>query len=474
MLDFETMLDNLDVAIWVTDCTGAILYTNHSYQQLCGRSKEWYEGKNAYTLHEQGYTSVCPTRIVCEQKKRIHLVQHVWGRDNDFEKDLLLTCTPIFNADGDVQYVLGDVVSIDKINHVYNHAVAQASMIDYHTPDTGTSAVGAPDLVAESGAMREILEIAAEAAELSTNVLIEGKSGTGKNVLAAYIHQHSPRRDKPFVEINCAAIPENLIESELFGYEKGAFTGASGTGKRGLMEEAQGGTLFLDEINSLPLSLQGKLLQAVESKTIRRVGSSRSIPVDFRLIAASNASLIECVARGAFREDLFYRLNVISFSVPTLRERKEDIIPLCLAFLDTYCKRYGRTKVLSPALYSKITAYDWPGNIRELKNFIERIVVMTRKEDLYINDVADSMFQGKAPQESQIEIAPIRPVMIMGHDHEVRYTDKFSLPEYLASCEKHILAETLRQCQSTYQAAEILGISQPSVVRLKKKYNLEQ
>lgn len=475
MIGFENMLDNLDVAIWVTDRTGAILYTNRSYQRLCGRSKEWYADKNAYELHEQGHTSVCPTRLVCQQKKRLHLVQHVYSKEIERSKDLLLllTCTPIFDADGNVQYVLGDVVSIDKITHTYNMAFAKGAEIAYLDPAYGDEQNAVENMVAESPKMKEILEIAGDAASLSTNVLIQGESGTGKNVLASFIHKRSGRRDGPFIEINCAAIPENLIESELFGYERGAFTGAAANGKHGLIEDAHMGTLFLDEINSLPLNLQGKLLQAVETKTIRRLGSSQSTPVDFRLIAASNANLFDCVCRGGFREDLFYRLNVISFLLPPLRERKEDIIPLCLAFLDTYCKNYGRTKVLSPTVYNKITEYGWPGNIRELKNFVERIVVTTRKEDLYINDIADSMFQGQMDGGEQRGSEGIKPVIIMNLEEGTRYTTDFSLPAYLDHWEERIVAETLKQCKNTYQAAKMLGISQPSIMRLKKKYQIE-
>lgn len=194
--------------------------------------------------------------------------------------------------------------------------------------------------------MRALLDMAKQVAGVDSTILISGETGTGKEVLANFIHRHSHRADRPMVEINCAALPENLLEAELFGYEKGAFTGALNTGKPGMVEEANGGTLFLDEINSLPLALQGKLLRVLESHKSKRLGAVSEREIDFRLLAATNQDLKTCVEKGSFRADLYYRLNVIPLEIPPLRNRREDIIPLALFFLDHFCKNMGAPRCL--------------------------------------------------------------------------------------------------------------------------------
>ena len=473
-IDYELMLDNLDDAVWMADSEGRIVYTNRSYQIMCGRSKEWFESQNVYELEQEGYTDICCTKIVCEKKKRIRMIQHMVGPDIGVSLKVLQTCTPIFDAYGEVKYVLGDVVSTNGLQRVYGKAIRENLSLrgSYELEDT-------PDIIAESPAMQHILQLASYVTDVDSNVLILGESGVGKNALAAYIHRNSQRGGGRITEVNCAALPENLLESELFGYERGAFTGALSGGKAGLFEDTDGGTMFLNEINSLPLSMQGKLLQTIETKTIRRVGSSREIPVDFRLIAAANTDLWECVKNGMFREDLYYRLNVAAFLIPPLRERKEDIIPLCLKFLDHFCKAYGRNKLLSKTVLEKVLEYPWPGNVRELKNFVERLVVMTRKEDRYIEDISDGMFVFRTGTAHDLmEYSPVRKaaqnIVVLNLPNSTKKVQKgFSMGEYLEACEMSLLRETLAQCRNTYRAAEILGISQATVARLKKKYQIE-
>jgi len=233
------------------------------------------------------------------------------------------------------------------------------------------------DMIGTSQAMKRLQEQIGLVAPSSASVLITGENGTGKELVARAIHYYSPRRDKPFVELNCAAIPEELIESELFGHEKGAFTGAVSQ-KKGKFDLADSGTIFLDEIGDMSLKTQAKVLRILQERKFERVGGTRTIEVDVRIIAATNKVLEDEIRRGTFREDLFYRLNVVPFQVPPLRERREDIPVLIEHFLDLFCRRESRDcKEMAPEAVALMKSYDWPGNVRELKNIIERLVIMT-------------------------------------------------------------------------------------------------
>ena len=259
--------------------------------------------------------------------------------------------------------------SFELIKHLINFICLQ-EMHDEHnyTLDYEESF---PDFIGKSKCMQSLKQKIIKIAPSDSTILIEGESGTGKELVAKAIHAHSLRHNKPFIPINCGAIPENLMESELFGYVEGAFSGANQKGKRGLLEEANGGTLFLDEISEMPLSLQVKLLRALQESAIRRVGGTSQSSIDIRIIAASNKNLKQSVANGLFREDLFFRLNVIPLYIQPLRERKEDIRLLTSYFLQYFSKNHHRTYYMSTNLDKQFENYSWPGNVRELKNFVE-------------------------------------------------------------------------------------------------------
>ncbi|MFN3567863.1 MAG: sigma-54-dependent transcriptional regulator [Caldimicrobium sp.] len=246
---------------------------------------------------------------------------------------------------------------------------------------------GKVELIGESPAIKQIREHIKKVAPTDTTVLISGESGVGKEIVARLIHLSSKRAKGPFVEVNCAAIPETLIEAELFGYEKGAFTDAK-TSKKGKFEQAEGGTLFLDEIGDMNLSAQAKVLRVLQEKKIEKLGSTKPIEVNVRIIAATNKNLIEEISKGTFREDLYYRLNVFPIYVPPLRERKEDIPLLCDYFLKEIAQKMNLKRViLAPEVLEVLTEYSWPGNVRELKNFLERLVILTTKEEIKFNDL---------------------------------------------------------------------------------------
>ena len=277
------------------------------------------------------------------------------------------------------------------------------------------------ELIYRSGVMEKLVKDVERAAAVASVILLQGESGTGKEVFAHYIHENSPYRNGPMIEINCASMPESLLESELFGYTKGAFTGALNTGKEGLIEAADKGTLFLDEINSMPLGLQAKLLRVLESKSITRIGSTKPIDVDFRLIAATNRSLVECVEERIFRADLYYRLNVIPVTIPPLRERKEDIPVLTDFFLDKFCDRYSLQKKFAKRVYRTFEAYSWPGNVRELKNIVERMVIMSTVSTITINEIPQSMFSENGfpagPEPEMDEKERIRRALEINNGH---------------------------------------------------------
>ncbi len=307
------------------------------------------------------------------------------------------------------------------------------------------------NLVGKSPAMQKLYALIERVANSQANVLIGGESGTGKELVAKAVHFNGPRKAGPFVPVNCGAIPENLLESELFGHEKGAFTGAERK-KAGLFESANSGTLFLDEIGELPQSMQVKLLRVLQEREFRRVGGTRNHPLDIRLVAATNKDLAEQVAQGSFREDLYYRLNVIQVVLPPLRERREDI-PLLLDYF--YQKQTGEKHLPARGeVLQALLEYDWPGNIRELENLVERCVVLGWEDEITLDCLPISLQKAKLSTEFQVDF----------HDGE------FSLDTYLANIEKRVILKALEESGGVRtKAADILGISFRSI-----RYRLEK
>jgi two-component system, NtrC family, nitrogen regulation response regulator NtrX len=310
------------------------------------------------------------------------------------------------------------------------------------------------EIVGESPAIQALREQIQSAAPSHGRVLIRGESGTGKELIARAIHRQSLRASKPFVEVNCAAIPDELIESELFGHERGAFTGAT-TKRRGKFEMGDGGTIFLDEVGDMSLKTQAKVLRVLQEQTFERVGGTETMSVDVRVIAASNKSLEEEIQKGSFREDLFYRLNVIPFEVPPLRERREDIPMLASHFLRLFSQEYGkREKRLSPSAMALLVQYPWPGNVRELRNVIERLVIMVAQEVIQDVDLAPSL--------------RARPGAEPGLDWDG------TLREARERFERQYILRWLAECQwNITRAAERMGIERSNLHRKMKAYRIE-
>lgn len=311
-----------------------------------------------------------------------------------------------------------------------------------------TKCMAKDKIILKSESMKQVVKLAIKVARVDSSVLITGETGVGKEVLARVVHKHSCRVNGPFIKLNCGAIQAELVESELFGYEAGAFTGARREGKLGLIQLADGGTLFLDEIGDLPLNLQVKFLRVLQEREIQRVGGVETKEVDFRLIAATNKSLQDLVKQKKFREDLFYRLDVVPMTIPPLRERKEDILPLALFFLNKFGQRYGLSMRISPEVIEVLLNNDWPGNVRELENTIERLLVTSDTDvatDHLINKSSNSKDYGKS---------------------------RLNLREILDQTEKHFILQAFEQCKTTREMAQVLGISQSTVVKKMRKYDI--
>ncbi|MDI7246375.1 MAG: sigma 54-interacting transcriptional regulator [Bacillota bacterium] len=310
-----------------------------------------------------------------------------------------------------------------------------------------------PPIIAYSVEMGRVLQLAAKVALVNTTVLILGESGVGKEVVARFIHGTSPRREGPFVTINCGAIPATLLESELFGYESGAFTGARREGKPGMIDVASCGTLFLDEISELPGDLQVKLLQVIQERRLTRVGGVKPVDVDIRIIAATNRDLAGMVAKGEFRADLFYRLNVVPITIPPLRERPDDVIPLIYHFLERFNRAHGYRKAISEDAREILARYSWPGNVRELENLVERLVVTVE---------GDEIGPGDLPRQVLEERGLHRPGVVVGGIMPLR--------QAVEEVERQIIQRALSEKRSTYSIARLLGVNQSTVVRKIKKY----
>lgn len=313
-------------------------------------------------------------------------------------------------------------------------------------------------VIAESEEMKKVVKLALEVAKYKdTNVLITGESGTGKEVIARLIHENSPRKNFPFVDINCASVPENLLESELFGYEKGAFTDAK-ISKNGLFQEAEGGTIFLDEIGEMPLSLQSKILRVIETRQIRKIGSIKNINMDVRIIAATNRDLKKAVEEKKFREDLYYRLNVFPIHLKPLRERKEDIIPLAKHFLNYFSKSFNRSfKDIDDDVKSILLRCKWYGNVRELKNTIERICIMHDGEILDVNHLPSDLFEECGSLEEKF--------------NEINHK---SLTDEIAAFEKKLIIEALNKTGGNIlRTAKLLNIPRGTLRHKLHKYNIK-
>lgn len=444
-MTLDTLLNILDYSsdeIFVLDGEMRILYVNKVCERHYGLKPSDVIGKYNVELFEKGYWKPSIVPEVYRRKEPCYMKQQTY-----IGAELMTTAIPILNNKNEIELVVITATEVQKIKMMNLREDQIESKTTQHDDEEEIS------IVTNSEKIKRLLEFCKKVAPTDSNILILGESGTGKGAFSQYIHKVSNRKNGPFLAINCAAIPEELLESELFGYSKGAFTGANKLGKQGLIEAADGGTIFLDEVGEMPLSVQAKLLQLIQEKQFIPVGSSEMKKVDVRIIAATNQNLSSMIKNKSFREDLFYRLNVIDIHLPPLRERREDIIPLTYNFLNKFNQKYNENKVISEECLNVLTHYSWPGNVRQLENLIERLVIISNSI-IHVSDLPD-MITENVDQDSY----PSRTT---------------TLEKALDETKRIMVRRSYQTHKSSRKVASDLGISQTKAARLIKQYCGEQ
>jgi len=437
--ELEEIFNASFAEILVTDQNGVVLRVNSVCEQNYGLSAETMIGMHVKELEKQGIFYPSATLKVLENQKPLELLQ-----ETAFGRYLHVQTRPIMDQEGQLKRVVSYSRDLTELSQLKQKIEKMEDEIEMFKKELQEPAE-IEGLITNSQSMKNVMILIEKVAKVTSTVLILGETGVGKSRIAKQIHNYSLRSDQIFNEINCAALPQQLIESELFGYEGGSFTGAFREGKKGLIELSNQGTLFLDEVGEIPLHIQGKLLQVLQEKKVRPVGGKEVLKIDVRIITATNKNLKDMVDKGEFRKDLYYRLNVIPVYLPPLRERQEDIFPLVYHFLDYFNRLFSREVRLSPKVLDAFLAYTWEGNIRELENIVERLVV-TSDDIVTLKDLPLLIKKQKIDQNGK------------------------TLPGILEDFERSIIEEVYEKHHSSYKVAEELGISQSAATRKIKKY----
>ena len=416
--DLLPILDGVSDAVFIDDGAGHCVWCNSACEELYQISSSGTRGKHVKDLEKMGIFAPSVTRRVLEENREITIIH-----ENKNGKKLLTTGTPVYNSKQEISLII-----------------------------TVSREAPGGDIISSSQSMHNVMTLTKRLASVNTTVLITGESGVGKGLIAKQLHEEGNRCEGPFVTVNCGAIPDNLIESELFGYAPGAFTGSRSDGKKGLFEVAQSGTIFLDEISELHLNMQVKLLRVIQEREITPVGGVKPIPIDVRIVSATNRDLQDLVRQDKFREDLYYRLNVVPITVPPLRDRPEDILPLIQSNLHKYNENLRERKVLSSEALTVLLKYPWPGNVRELQNIIERLIITTN-DDVISEENLPIFIKQEAETNANTK------------------TD-LSLAAAMEKAERDILSNALTNYKSTRAIAKVLQVSQPTIVRKLHKYGL--
>lgn len=454
--ELELVIESSNDGLYITDGSGITLAVNRTFEEIAGVKASEVVGRHMQELVDEGYFSESVTLNVLSMTPPRAITKIQSLRNGKY---VISTGRPVFDENGAVYRVVTNIRDITHFRDFENRLAETRSQLEKYQAEATrlrSELLKEEEAVARSEAMIHVLDMVKQVAPYPTTVLVTGESGVGKEVVAKLLHIHSGQQGGPFIKVNCGAIPESLIESELFGYDPGAFTGAAKKGKPGMLELADTGTLFLDEIGELALELQVKLLQVIQDQTVTRLGGVSSHPVNVRFIAASNRDLVDMVEQKLFREDLFYRLNVVKIDVPPLRERKDDIPALVLHFLNAFCGQYKLNKALSTEAMEFLRNYAWPGNVRELRNVVERLVVM----------VTDPVILPKhLPQE-------IHP-QLQGNQGLVTVSRLLPIKDAVAELEVQLIGRAVNECGSVRKAAKALHVAHSTLLRKMKLLGLD-
>ncbi|MEC2257127.1 sigma-54 interaction domain-containing protein [Bacillus thuringiensis] len=443
LMDLKDVFEYAFDEIFVTDEQGIVVRVNSTCERHYQLAAEELVGKHVKELQKNGIFYPSATLEVIEKKRPIELVQTT--KSGEY---LHVRTRPVFDDEGNLRRVISysrDLTELYQLRQKVEEMDNQLKTYKKELRETYEH----EGLIFKSLAMQKIVDTIKKVSVVDSTVLVLGETGVGKSRLVRHLHEVSHRKNESFYEINCAALPTNLIESELFGYSGGSFTGANREGKKGLLESAHKGTLFLDEIGEMPIEIQAKLLQVLQEKTFRPIGGRELKKVDVRIVAATNRDLSEMVKQGTFRKDLYYRLNVIPIAIPPLRERTEDILPLIYHYLQHFNKKYGRDVKLAPSTLQMFVGYPWEGNNREIENVIERIVI-TVDDVVTVEDLPLSMQEAAVEQSGR------------------------SLYKMLEEVERNIILKAYKTYGSSYKVAEFLQISQSAATRKIKKFIEEE
>jgi PAS domain S-box-containing protein len=455
-LQFDALMDFTSYGIWVLDGEGTVLKVNSSAEKLIGIKAKDVVGKNIVRLVEKNVIDQALTPYVIAAKRPVSKLLYVLKT----KKHIMSSGTPVLDKDGNIILVIvteHDMTTLNSLQEQLNKMRSMAKKYREALSDLNLSGFKGDGIIAESQEMRQVLRISLKLARLDvSNILILGESGTGKELIAKFIYENSKRKNKPFIQINCAALPETLLEAELFGFEKGAFTGAPAQGKIGLFEMAQGGTILLDEIGELPLSVQVKLLKFLDEHEIMHLGGLKPIKIDCIIITATNRNLKALVDENKFREDLYHRLNAFNIQIPPLRQRPEDIVGLAAHYIEIYNKEYKLKKRLSLKAITHLQSHPFYGNVRELKNMLKNTVVLS-DSDIIDEFIPETVINREIHKS-------LSTYQNAGHIQ--------SLTEQLNNFEREILERAIMCCNSTRQMADYLKTSQSRIVRMLKKHDM--
>jgi PAS domain S-box-containing protein/TyrR family helix-turn-helix protein len=457
--ELNAIIESSYDGLYIVDNEGRVVRVNSAWEKICGFSREYVVGKTAKELVAGGCYDNSAAVLTLEKKETSTVMLEMTSGPKKGQK-IIATGTPIFDEEGELKQVVvnvRDITTLENLKVQLEESRRLSKRYASELEEIRLQLYKMDDFVANSPEMQRVVELAVRVSQVDSTVIITGESGVGKEVIAKKIHLLSKRKNNSLIKINCGAIPENLLESELFGYEGGAFTGAKRDGKPGMFELASGGTLFLDEIGDLPLNLQVKLLRVLQEKEIVRVGGVKPIKVDTRIIAATNKDLTSMVRKGTFREDLFYRLNVVNIQIPPLRNRPEDLPQLISTILQNLNNKYGKNKKLTQPVVEKLLNYDWPGNIRELENTLERLVVLVNENNIQTKHLPEFLQDDSEINTNIVSLNGIIP-----------------LKKAVEEVEHQLLKRALREYGTTRKVAKILGVNQSTIVRKMQQYSIEK